>query len=193
MTLRTRGHLAAALVLSLLFTTPARAAEVAGIHFDDQIRLNNAPLVLNGAGVRTKIVFKVYAMGLYLPQKADSLTAIQKQEGSKRIELVTLRTLTADQLSEALIEGLQKNTTKAEYERLGTRVEALERIMAGIGKTGEGTHIQIDYANGETRVAVGSTPQGSAINGEDFFLALLRIWLGNAPAQDDLKEKLLGR
>ncbi|MFT4173406.1 MAG: chalcone isomerase family protein [Rhodocyclaceae bacterium] len=193
MTLRVIRRLAAALAPVVLCMTSALAAEVGGVRFDDQIRAGNAPLVLNGAGVRTKLVFKVYAMGLYLPQKADSLAAIQKLDGPKRIELVTLRTLTSDQLSEALVEGLQKNTNKAEYERLASRVETLERIMAGIGKTSEGTHIQIDYANGETRIVVGGTPQGNAMAGDDFFQALLRIWLGNAPAQDDLKEKLLGR
>jgi hypothetical protein len=30
------------------------------------------------------------------------------------------------------------------------------------------------------------------IEGEDFYRALLRIWLGDRPVQDDLKKSLLG-
>ncbi|MBP8162985.1 MAG: chalcone isomerase family protein, partial [Propionivibrio sp.] len=35
--------------------------------------------------------------------------------------------------------------------------------------------------------------RGSDFAGEDFFNALLKIWLGNKPVQDDLKQALLGK
>jgi hypothetical protein len=41
-------------------------------------------------------------------------------------------------------------------------------------------------------VVVNGKAQGSAIAGEDFYGALLRIWLGDKPVQDDLKKALLG-
>jgi hypothetical protein len=49
--------------------------------------------VINGAGVRKRVLFfKVYAIGLYLPQKslraaADAINA----KGAKRVAIVTLR------------------------------------------------------------------------------------------------------
>jgi hypothetical protein len=35
-------------------------------------------------------------------------------------------------------------------------------------------------------------PAGAAIQGEDFYRGLLRIWLGESPVQADLKKALLG-
>jgi hypothetical protein len=43
-----------------------------------------------------------------------------------------------------------------------------------------------------TVLAVNGKPAGSPIAGEDFYRALLRIWLGERPVQDDLKKALLG-
>jgi len=39
---------------------------------------------------------------------------------------------------------------------------------------------------------VGGKPAGSPIPGEDFYRALLRIWLGDNPVQEDLKKALRG-
>jgi hypothetical protein len=40
---------------------------------------------------------------------------------------------------------------------------------------------------------VDGAPQGDAIEDREFFRALLRIWLGERPAQVDLKRMLLGQ
>ena len=36
---------------------------------DDRVSIANTDLVLNGGGLRQRLFFKVYAMGLYLPKK----------------------------------------------------------------------------------------------------------------------------
>ena len=41
----------------------------AGVKLEDRITVRGNPLVLNGAGMRYKAVFKVYTAGLYLEQK----------------------------------------------------------------------------------------------------------------------------
>jgi hypothetical protein len=40
---------------------------------------------------------------------------------------------------------------------------------------------------------VAGQQRGKDIPGEDFYRALLRIWLGEKPVQDDLKQALLGK
>jgi hypothetical protein len=42
-------------------------------------------------------------------------------------------------------------------------------------------------------LTVGGKPAGQPIPGEDFYTALLRVWLGEDPAQGNLKEALLGK
>ena len=52
----------------------------------------------------------------------------------------------------------------------------------------------IDFLpEGATRLTVNNEVRGSDVAGEDFFNALLKIWIGNKPVQDDLKQALLGK
>ncbi|MDP5238078.1 chalcone isomerase family protein [Uliginosibacterium sp. 31-16] len=172
----------------------ALAMDVAGVSFEEKTRLGDSELVLNGAGMRNKLVFKAYAMGLYLPQKIDTAAGVLASKGPRRIQLVTLRDLTAEQLADALIEFVHKNHSAAELEKLNPRIETLRGIMLGIGKAPEKTRIRLDYfpASG-TRVYVGNEQKGADIPGEDFYAALLKIWLGEHVPQESLRDALLGR
>jgi len=185
------------LLLSGLFftlSTGSMAAEVAGIHFDEKIRLGDSELVLNGAGLRNKLIFNIYAMGLYLPQKTSTAAGILASKGARRIQLVTLRELTAEQLADALIEFLQMNLSAAELQKLAPRIENLRTTMLAIGKAPEKTWIRLDYlpASG-TRIFVGNEQKGADIPGDDFYSALLKIWLGEHVPQESLRNALLGR
>ncbi|TAK85863.1 MAG: hypothetical protein EPO20_08665 [Betaproteobacteria bacterium] len=51
---------------------------------------------------------------------------------------------------------------------------------------------EVSLTGAETRLLVGGKPVGKPIAGEDFYRALLRIWLGEKPVQDDLKKALAG-
>lgn len=183
-----------ALFCGVLVTTAAHALDLAGAHFDDKASVAGSDLVLNGAGIRSKLVFKVYAVGLYLPQKTDGADAVLATKGPRRIQLITLRDLTAEQLTEAFVEAITANHSEQELSKLSARIDRLRATMQSIGKAPEKTLIRLDYlpASG-TRLTVGNEQKGSDIPGEDFYQALLRIWLGNSPAQSDLKEKLAGK
>ena len=50
-------------------------------------------LVLNGAGVRTRAIFKVYVGSLYVPAKATTAAAVLAK-GPRRIQLNLLRDVT---------------------------------------------------------------------------------------------------
>ena len=67
----------------------------------------------------------------------------------------------------------------------------LALIRSGNAKKGDVIHL--DFApDAGTRVVVNGKPQGSAIAGDDFYTAVLRIWLGDKPADSDLKKGLVG-
>jgi hypothetical protein len=65
--------------------------------------------------------------------------------------------------------------------------------MAEVGEAKKGMTIALDWTGKETQVLVAGKPAGRPIEGEDFYRALLRIWLGDKPVQDDLKKALAGR
>ena len=172
----------------------AGAAEVAGVKFDDQIRLEQQDLSLNGAGLRAKVIFKVYALGLYLPAKASDADSALNGKGAKRIAIVPLMELTSRQFVDALSGGIAKNHSEAEVAPLKDRLQSFEASLLALGKAAKGTPITLDWLPDQgTRLSVGGQPQGKIIPGEDFYQALLRIWLGSKPAQGDLKDALLGK
>lgn len=177
------------LLLLLLFAFPLQAAEVAGVKFDDKTKVGNAELTLSGAGLRKRLFFQVYAIGLYVQDaKVDPIA----QPGPKRVLIHMLRDVGAEQFTEALADGIKANHSEADAKALEPRVRQLGATMATLKEAKSGTTIGLDWNGRETVLAVGGKPAGSPIPGEDFYRALLRIWLGDDPVQDDLKKALLG-
>lgn len=184
------GLLAAAMFLVL---NAQAAVEVAGVKFDESIRLGTSDTILNGAGLRTKLFFKVYAMALYLPARATTAAEAISAPTPRRIHIVTLRELTAEQFADALVEGIRRNHDEATFVALKPRTEAFRNALLALHSAPEGTVVDIDQQpDGSTRLAVGGKPQGQAIAGADFYQALLRIWLGDKPVDEALKRSLLG-
>lgn len=183
--------------LVLLFaawTAQTIAAEIAGVKLEDKTKLGNAELVLNGIGLRTKVFFKVYVIGLYLPAKVATGAAVLEQKGVKRAHLVLLRDVSAEDFSDALIEGLNNNSTEAELATLKARIEQFRQTIVAAGEVKSGLVVHLDFLpESGTRLTLGGKQQGQDIPGEDFFNALLRIWVGDKPIQDKLKEALLGK
>jgi hypothetical protein len=170
----------------------ANAAEVAGVKLDDKTQVESRELVLNGAGLRKRVFFNVYVIGLYLPEKKHDAAAVLALPGPKRAAIHMLRDVGADSFSEALIDGLRANTSDAEYKALEPRVQELSATMAQVGEAKKGMDLALDWTGAGTQLVVNGKPAGMPIAGEDFYRALLRIWLGDKPVQNDLKKSLLG-
>ena len=177
-------------LLMLCFGTMASAAEVGGIKLDDKLAVGGQELVLNGAGIRTKMVFKVYVASLYLPAKAGDLAAVLAK-GPRRIQLSLLRNLTADELVGALIEGLNENNSAAEMAAVKAQTDQLVSIMKAFKDVKEKDVVTLDYVDGGTQVGLNGAVKGT-IPGEAFNKALTRVWLGDKPVQADLKKAMLG-
>ena len=172
---------------------PSFAAEIAGVKFADQVQADGAQLVLNGAGLRRKFIFKVYAMALYLPSKVGSAAAAIDAVGPKRIAIGMLRDVDAKTFSDALREGIEDNHSEAQVKAIEARLKQLEAVMQKVGTAKDGMRIWLDWVPGAgTQVSIDGALTGAPIAGEDFYRALLRIWLGPHPVQDDLKRALLG-
>ena len=182
-------------LLFLAALAAARAtlgADVEGVRIDDKTRVGNAELTLNGAGLRKRAFFKVYAMGLYVPQKSSNAAAVVDQPGPKRVAIRMLRDVSADAFNEALADGIRANHSEADAKALEPRLKELGAIIAGVerGEEGHGDQPRLDRR--ETQVLIQGKPVGKPIAGQDFYRALLRVWLGDKPVQDDLKKALLG-
>lgn len=185
---------AAVALAALLALASVQAAEVAGVKFEESARVAGAELKLNGAGLRTRAFFKVYAMGVYLQEKQSTGAAVLSAPGAKRVQLRMLRDVNADDFAKALEDGMSENNTEADMKALAPRVALLNAIMLDIKEAKTGLAIELDWIPGAgTQVTVGGQPRGKPIAGEDFYRALLRIWLGDRPISGELKKSLLGQ
>ena len=186
-----KSLLAAVLVLLPTFV---QAADVAGVKVEETMRVAGTDLKLNGAGLRSKAIFKVYAMGLYLQDKQAASAAVLATPGPKRVHLQMLRDVDADDFSEALADGLKDNHTEAEMKGFAPRITVLTGIMNEIKEAKTGLTIDLDWLPAAgTQVVIGGQPKGTPIAGEDFYRALLRIWVGDNPVSGALKKSLLGQ
>lgn len=151
-----------------------------------------AELRLNGAGVRTRFLFRVYVGALYLTAKTGAANAVINDAGAKRIALHMLRELSSDQLFGALEDGLKNNHAADEMAKLEARVKQLRAVFDAVKLARPGDVILIDYLPEQgTRITINGSVKG-VIPGADFNRALLRIWLGESPADADLKKGMLG-
>jgi hypothetical protein len=195
-TISSRGHgrwRLAALAAALLLSMHAQAAEVGGIKLDDVTKVAGKDLRLNGAGVRTRLMFKVYAMGLYLGKGETTVDAVLAAPGPRRITLVMLREVGADDFSQAFSSGIESNTDKPERTRLAPQLAALGDIFKKVGTLKKGDTLTIDWVPDKgTLIELNGKPQSDALPEQGFYNALLRIWLGDKPADSSLKPQLLG-
>jgi len=182
------------LLLFLLLCSPMQSygLDFEGVKLDDEIQVDTQQLVLSGAGLRTKLFFRVYVAGLYLREKARASTAVLADNGSKRMVFYMLRDVNGKQMLEAISEAIPPNHSVEEMKALDSRLNEFSKMFASVSEVKKGEIIIFDYipASG-TRVTVGAVDKGR-IEGADFFRALLKMWVGDKPVQAALKNSLLG-
>jgi hypothetical protein len=187
-----------ALIGWLVFSFGAAAANaqpvvVEGVSFEPAATLAGQTLVLNGAGLRTRMFFKVYAAGLYVPQKSGDVAALLAQTGPRRVAIGMLRDVDAGTFADALIEGLKANHTEAQLAALKPQIDRLQATLKSVGEAKKGDAIRLDWIpDTGTQIVVNGQPRGEPIGDAAFFAALLRVWLGDKPADAALKKAMLG-
>lgn len=179
------------LVCGAFLSWHVNALEVSGVKLDEKIQLDKQELVLNGAGVRTKVVFDIYVAALYLKEKSKKADVVLADAGSKRVSMHILFGLKSDTLMEAFKNAFEANHSATELSALDTQLKKFYAIFGTIPEVKKGDVILLDYlpATG-TKVTVNGIERG-IVEGAEFNRALLKIWLGTRPVQDDLKKDLL--
>ena len=177
--------LAAALTLAAVNMD---AATVAGVKIDDQATVNNQKLVLNGAGLRKKLMFKVYTGALYLPSKQTNAAAIISADTPRRMVMQFLMSVDKGKIADAWTEGLAENTPNASPE-VKTAFKTLASWMEDMK---EGQKIVMTYVPGiGTTVEVGGKNKGT-LGGKAVADAILATWIGPKPGPGaDFKSAIL--
>jgi len=167
---------------------------LAGVKYDEAADLRGTRLQLNGAGIRYKGPFKVYAAGLYVTRKSNTPEEVIATPGPKRMSVTMLRDIDASELGKLFVRGVEDNMDRAAVSKLIPGLMRMSQIFSDHKNLKTGDNFVIDWVPGVgTIVTVRGVPQGEPFREPEFFNALLRIWLGPAPADWRLKESLLGK
>lgn len=160
-------------------------------------KVGGKDLVKNGEGPRSKFMMKVYWASLWVPQelKGGGDTQIIDADQPMAIDLyITSGMITKDKLVGAIVEGLD-NSAKAGYATSDkqTFVNMFNDVVVAEKDTysmryepGKGLSVVYTVNGGQSKVL-------GTIKGIQFKKAFFGIYLSSKPANDTLKNKLLGK
>lgn len=180
------------LFLSLIFSIPLQAKQVEGIDIAEIISFSDqsSKLKLNGAGIRTKFIFDIYIGSLYLEKKSNKPKEIYKMHGEKRISMHFLYDEVSKQkLVNGWNNGFKNNLNSNELSKFKQQINQFNKLFITV-KKGDVIHLNFTPTTG-THVVINNKTMG-LIEGDAFFTALLKIWLGKDPADSNLKKAMLG-
>ena len=183
------------MALALLLSAAAPAAEVEGVKLPESIQLasDGPELLLNGAGVRVRLVFfKIYVAALYLPARIADAEAILRDSRPSRLYIQMLRNIETEQLASLMNDALRETLTAEERIPLEPRLAQFNAIFGTLPEVKEGMQLTIDYLPQPGTVIRVNGEEKGRIPGADFNRALLRIWIGERPRDPELKRAMLG-
>ena len=181
----------ASLLLTVALTTPAAALTVEGVDVPDTYSAMDTELKLNGPGTRSKWFMDLYIGGLYVPETIDDGQAIINADEPQAITLhIISGMITSDKMKSATMEGFE-NTTGGDLAAIKDDVDAFLDVFSEEIKDGD--VFDLVYLPGEGVRVLKNGKERATIGDLEFKKALFGIWLSDEPAQEDLKEKMLGQ
>jgi hypothetical protein len=184
--------IAVTLSLACGLSMAAPPIDIGGYRFEGHADMDGTKLQLNGAGVRYKAIFKVYAAGLYAESQLSTPEAVYRDAGAKRMHVVMLREVESGGFGKMLMQGMETNLPRDQLKhcipgivQLGEVFSAKKRLLAGGSFTletrqGSGTVVKV---NGQV-MAQTKDPM--------LFICLMHNYLGDSPVDAALKPALLG-
>jgi hypothetical protein len=180
------------LVLTLVIMSPAiNAKEIEGVNMPEYLEVAKSKLILNGAGVRSKFFMDLYVGGLYLQNKSNNQKEIIESDAPMAIRLHIISSLiTSKKMEKATREGFE-NATKGNTGPIKSQIE--EFISVFKEKIEKNDIFELVYLPGKGLEVYKNGEFKCRIEGPAFKQALFGIWLGDKPAQESLKEEMLGK
>ena len=165
------------------------AGSLAGVTLPDTVQVGNTTLLLNGLGLRTKFMVKVYVAGLYLEQKSSDPNAILKSDTPKRIVMHFVHGVSKGQMTDAFQESFNNNAPEASK----TMKADIDRLLGALEPLKEGDEMIFTYVPGTGTTMAIKGQEKLTIAGPAFAPVLFSVWLGPKPPNSDLKKGLLGQ
>lgn len=186
-------RMACVCAIAVLLTDAAFGIEVGGVKLDDSVTLEQQSLQLNGAGVRYKAIFKVYAAALYLHEKKSTPGEVIAEAGAKRVTLVMLRDVSSEELSNGFLGAMRQNLDAGERANVMGSMFKLGALFSGAPELTKGSVLTVDLSSdGALVINLNGKKFGEPIKDHALCSALLKVWLGDKPVDSSLKQAMLG-
>ena len=166
-----------------------QAGSLAGVTMPDTQQVAGKTLALNGLGLRTKYMVKVYVAGLYVEQKSSDANAIIKADAPKRIVLQFVHGASKGQMTDAFNESFNDNTPDA----VKTMKPDIDKMLGAIDAVKVGDQMIFTYVPGTGTTYAMNGQDKVTIPGAAFGQVMFAVWLGPKPPTADCKKGLLGQ
>ena len=176
------------LAFALAAVFQLHAGTLAGVTLPDSAQVAGKTLVLNGMGIRTKYMVKVYIAGLYLEQKSSDAAAIIKADAPWQIAMKFVHGASKSQMSDAYQEDFNNNSPDA----VKTLKPDIDRLLAALEPIKVGDQMVFTYVPGTGTTLAINGQDKLTIPGPAFGQLVMSVWLGPKPPNADLKKGLLG-
>ncbi|AOY88122.1 chalcone isomerase [Marinobacter salinus] len=181
----------ASLIITAALAAPASAMTVEGVDVPDTYSVMDTKLKLNGAGTRSKWFMDLYVGGLYVPDTVGDGEAVINADEPQAITLhIISGMITSDRMSEATLEGFEASTD-GDMAAIQADVDRFMDVFKA--EINEGDVFDLVYLPGEGVKVLKNGELKDTVGDLAFKKALFGIWLSDKPAQEDLKEKMLGQ
>jgi hypothetical protein len=163
-----------------------------GAKFEHDATVGGQKLALNGAGIRYKAVFKVYAIGLYAPKKLTHNEEVLDQKFPKRLQLVALRDVGGEEFGKLFARAIEENATREEFAKSINAVIRMGQIFADQKQFTKGDVVYIDYVPGTGTSITAKGKLLETFKEPQFSSIMYKIWFGAHPPDNSLQRALLG-
>jgi Chalcone isomerase-like len=161
--------------------------------FAKQVTVAGVPLPFNGSGIRYKVFFKVYNLAMYTASKVSTAQEVLSLRSPIRLHFVALRELPGADLGVLFLQAMKDNSPQDLINKHEASINRLVEIFSGRAKIMPNETFAMDFVPGKgTTFYIQDVAQGAPIGNDEFSAMVLKIWLGQAPVDNSLKDALLG-
>ncbi|MBV1909261.1 MAG: chalcone isomerase family protein [Kangiellaceae bacterium] len=182
------------LVVSCVLLTPfgSNADSLTAVDLEEVIILSpgGAELRLKGSATKSNARQAIYVGGLYLQNDSASVEELINSNGAKRFLIKTTDSVPPETIIRAINLGMTVNNNEDELEQLIPQIKKFNQIWKLEVRQGDEVCIDFTEAMG-TNISVNGESKGT-IDGDVFYRAFLKSWIGERPLNNSIKKQLLG-
>ncbi|WP_281213357.1 chalcone isomerase family protein [Shewanella insulae] len=178
------------LLITAVSSAPVAAKNLADVSLADEIALSEQALQLNGAGIRSKFFMDLYVGSLYTQGPSQTLDSVlNAPRVAIRLNIVS-GMITSEKMQDAIIDGFE-DATDGQSQTIQPQIDAFMALFSAPIAQGDQFTLEAIKDLGVTAYKNGE--KQATVEDEAFRKALLKIWLGDKPAQKSLKRAMLGK